>query len=321
MRKKAKEKIIRNYLEKDGNKVSYLNLGGSKSVENQNRLKQKLTTGSLFSENELIAVSLADKIDNAVTAYLSDIPVNITLLLEAPMKLPSSGPLIKSVKKLGGEIQLFEIAVAGNKEALRTAVRNFLIRNKIEIDAGLINRLIEQGRGDWWFVFTALEQAVLLIRSRVETHCNASLQKDIAELFNLPEEKNIFRLFDAIGNGNQAEAFSLLYANTDRDRKKADTDVETVLGFTSLMARQLRQMLAVKEGMSLPEAQKIFQVPGFAYEKLKRQVTGFDTTLLVNAYQKLVEIQEKAKSGLWSPLSLVDFYVIYLVSHRQAYPK
>lgn len=312
LRVKFREKTIQNYREKKGDRIIYFNLGETEGIENLNKLKQKLTTGSLFAEDELLVVNLADKINNSIIDYLAGIPTNITLLLEAPVKLPASEALLKSIKRLEGEIRLFEIAAARNKEALITSARRFLTDNKVEIDLNFINRLIEQSQGNWWFVFSALEQAVLLLRALDKERDDEC----IARLWDMPAEKNIFRLFDAIGNGNQAEAFSLLYVNTENDKMKTDTAVETVLGFTSLMARQLRQMLAVKGGASLSQAQKEFQVPNFAYGKLKHQASGFDITLLVNAYQKLVEIQEKAKSGLWSPLSLIDFFVIYLVSRR-----
>lgn len=325
LRLQAKKEAIRNYRLSKNENVNFLKVSSEENAEDLNSVKQKLASNSLFAAEELLVISFSASVRvsqrkkkdfwgaDIVLPYLSKLPSNLSLLLDVSIKLPAASKLLAGVKKNNGSVQLFELPSAKNRGSLQSAIRDFLSENKIEIDSSLVYRLIEQGQGDWWFVFSALEQAVLLLNALGKKRDDDY----IAQLWNIPEEKNIFRLFDAIGNGNQKEAFSLLYANTGKDGARADTEVETVLGFTSLMARQLRQMLAVKEGMNLVEAQKSFQVPGFAYGKLKCQVVGFDTGLLVNTYRKLTEVQEKAKSGLWSPLSLVDFFVIYLISHRR----
>jgi DNA polymerase III delta subunit len=324
-RKIAKNKIIQNYRLSKSENISFIKINETANSESQNQLKQKLTTGSLFTQEELVVVTFLDaaktsrkkKINfatfDSIVPFLASVSEDITLLLDVPVKLPVAGKLLKTIKKIGGEIRLFELTAAKGKDAVRTAIREFLAQEKISIDWYLLNQLVDFSQGDWWYVFSALDQAALLLKSLDKKQDD----DQVAKLWDIPEEQSIFRLFDAIGNGDQAGAFSLLYEKMGKDKTKTGTDVESVLGFTSLMARQLRQMLAVKEGISQQEAQREWFVPGFAYGKLKFQAANFSEELLKEAYWKLTEIQEKAKSGLLSPLSLIDFFVIYLISKRQ----
>ncbi|MFH1182816.1 MAG: hypothetical protein V1690_00960 [Candidatus Moraniibacteriota bacterium] len=323
-RKIAKTKIIRDYRTSKSENISFIKFSETANPENQNRLKQKMTTSPLFAEEELVVVTfLADvktsrkkKINfasfDSIIPFLASVSEDITLLLDMPVKLPAACKLLTTIKKIGGEIHLFELTAAKTKDALRSAIRGYLAQEKIIINWYLLNQLIDASQGDWWYVFSALDQAVLLLKSLGKKQDD----DQAAKLWDIPEEQSIFRLFDAIGNGDQAGAFSLLYEKMGKDKTKTGTDVESVLGFTSLMARQLRQMLAVKEGVSLQEAQREWFIPGFAYGKLKYQAANFSEDLLKSAYWKLAEIQEKAKSGLLSPLSLIDFFVIHLISKR-----
>lgn len=312
LRKGAKDEIVRNYRATDGNDVNYLSIKSSKDTENLNHLKSKLTTESLFGEKELVVVRLEETLDEPFITYLSHLSPRVTILIEVSVKLLATSKLLATVKKLDGEIRLFDMTAAKSKEALRTATRNYLAEEKIQINGYLLNKLIDYSQGDWWLVFTALDQATLLLKTLGRTQSD----EQIAELWDIPEEQSIFRLFDAIGRGDQNGAISLLYEKLGKDQTKAGTEVESVLGFTSLMARQLRQLLAVKEEVNLSEAQKEWGIPVFAFSKLKSQASNFSVDLLKNAYWKLTEIQQKAKSGLYSPLLLVDFFVIYLISKR-----
>jgi len=272
-----------------------------------------LTTGSLFGEKELVIARLEESLSETIISFLSNLSPNLSLLLELPVKLPSANPLLKTIKKLDGEIRLFEMTAAQSQEALKVAGREYLLQEKIELSGYLLNKLIDYSQGNWWLVFTALDQAILLTKNRGEKLSDEQL----AELWDIPEEQSIFRLFDAIGRGDQTGAISLLYDKLGKDRSKTAEEVESVLGFTNLMARQLRQLIAVKGGIGLKEAEKEWSIPGFAYGKLKNQAISFSEGLLKNAFWKLTDIQQKAKSGLYSPLMLVDFFVIHLISQRQ----
>jgi|GEM_PF-1943268 len=335
-RKRAKDEIVQKYRESSGGNIACFTVSfgdpGSQSAV-YSRIKQKLTAESLFGQEELLiiyfrngdsaAISRGKKKtflpsdEKIIVSYLSRIPSNIKLIIEIPVVLPDRSLLYQTVKNLNGDIQIFKLPAAKDKSTVNSAIQDFLKKEKINIDGYLIQKLVEAGKGDWWYIFTALEQAALLARSKNILGSNTLGNKDFISLWDIPEERSIFKLFDAIGRGDQKAAFSLLYENSLKSKIKSGGEMEITLGFVSLMARQVRQMIALKSGMTAQEAQKNWQVPVFAFSKLKQQADCFGKEFLLLAYEKLVELQEKAKRGLYSPLMLVDFFVFYLVSHRK----
>jgi len=329
-RKKAKENIVKNLSEETEQNITYFivpfGVGQSNSIFP--KIRQKLIGESLFAQKEMVVVdSLVPEKSVSVefiTPFLPRLSPNISLVLNIALELPKDSELLKTVRKLGGDVQLFKLSPAKDKSALLAEAKIFLARENVPLDSYLIQKLIDAGGGDWWYVFSALEQVVLLYHARVvktpayqSVRQNyASLQGDISELLDIQEEKSIFRLFDAIGRGEKARAFNILYENSARSDLKSGKEMETTLGFVTLMARHIRQMIAIKGGVSSEDAQKIWRVPIFVFSKLKYQASFFNSEFLGLAYEKLVDLQEKAKSGLYSPLSLVDFFVFYMISHR-----
>jgi DNA polymerase III delta subunit len=289
-------------------------------------IRQKLTGSSLFAEKEIVSIvflapeklgrgrARQDKGTNlvAIQPFLGLLPPNLTLIIEVAADLAKSTPLLKLVEKMHGEVQAFKLPPLKDKETLFQAIRNYLTQEKIQIEPHILTRLVMASQGDWWFVFTALEQAVLLNR-------DGKLRSDnLLKLWDIGEDQSIFQLFDAIGRGDKAKALTILFENNAKKSLKTGQEVEQALGLISLMARQLRQLVAVKSNPDSATAQKVWLIPFFALPKLKQQAAHFSSEFLAQAFEKLVEVQEKAKRGLYSPLPLLDFYVLYLISHRKS---
>jgi len=326
-RKRAKRDIVDKYAAQ-GASVNSFTVPAEAGVKNPvfEVIRRKLTGQSLFAQQEAVAVNFlapektgpgrraAWPVPTAepIIPFLARIPSNVTLILDVPVDLPQSADLLKAVKKLAGDIRPFKLPPLKDKSAILGEAKKFLAEENVQLDNYLVQRLVESTQGDWWYVFSALEQAVLLNRS------GEPPTENLLKLWDLQEDQNIFRLFDAIGQGNKASALSLLYENGVKAGLKSGGEVEQTLGFVSLMARQLRQLIAAKSGLDAAAAQKDWQIPFFAWPKLKQQATHFSTEFLAQAYGKLAELQEKAKRGLYSPLPLIDFYVLYLISHRES---
>jgi len=327
-RKKAKENAINTlYGEKKRDVTSFsVSVGTGRDNGILSKIRQKLAGQSLFARQEIVVVNLGGDRTNSAPAgefirpLLSRIPSNITLILDIAADLPRSSKLLKTVKKLGGDIQSFKLPSVKDRSSLFVEVNKFLAREKVNIDSYLVQKLINAGGGDWWYAFSALEQAVLLSHSCLETQNRILTETSLQELWDLQEEKSIFRLFDAIGRGEKAQAFNILYENSAGSGSRSGKEIETTLGLITLMARHISQIIAVKGGVSPGEAQKIWRIPTFAFSKLKHQASFFSLDFLKLAYEKLTELQEKAKSGLRSPLSLIDFFVFYMISHRHVIP-
>jgi len=330
-RKRAKEARIKKYIAANGSNVTFLRVPSGTEAPSSLPVKisQRLASPSLFGQKEMLILVFSDlspaparnkgkssrslAVLDSVVPYLSNIPVAIELLLEVPIELPASSRLVQAVKEQKGEIELFNLPPVKDKTVLRQEIQKYLREEKINLDWYLVQKIIDAGGGDWWFVWAALEQAALLLRALNKSEDN----EKVAQLLNLEEEKNIFQLFDAIGSGDKAKAFNLAYENSARNVLASGKDIEQVLGFISLMARQIRQMIGIKSGLTPAEAQKEWRIPIFVFNKLKSQAACFSLEFLSHAYEKLAELSEKAKRGLYSPLSLVDFFIFYFTSHRQ----
>jgi len=326
-RKHAKKNLI-DHLRESGASLTAFHVPPGADEKNPvfDALRLKLSGSSLFGGNEIVAASFLAQDKPArgrsrqdggiktdpILPWLKLAPSNINLIIEIAAELPKSSPLLKAVEKLHGETQLFKMPPQKSRDALVQAARAYLAQEKLAIDPYLLTRLIEAGQGDWWFVFTALEQAVLLSQG------GKMRPDDLLKIWNLSEDQNIFKLFDAIGSGNKAGALTLLFENNIQKGKQSLQEVERALGLISLMARQLRQLIAVKSLRDSAGLQKDWQIPFFALPKLKQQAACFSLEFLTQAFEKLAELQEKAKRGLYSPLPLLDFYVLYLISHRKS---
>jgi len=288
------------------------------------QIHQRLTEESLFAQNEVVAVNLLPENKTTRGKYNADvkfflpllpkISASITLIVDVPAELPKSSALLTEIKRLKGDIQLFQLPPVKDKSALYAEAKKFLAEEKVVIDGYLVQKLIDNSKGDWWYVLSALEQAVLLSRSK-DVRISA---EEIGSLWDLQEEQNIFRLFDAIGNGDKAMALKLLYESNSKISLRSGKDVESALGLVSLLARQIKQLIAIKGNLTSIEAQKDWQIPVFAFSKLKHQASYFSLMHLSEAYERLTELQEKAKRGLYSPLSLIEFFILYLISRRNS---
>lgn len=321
-RKKAKAELLAGLVN-----VSYFTVPVDASTKNPvvDKIRLKLTGLALFTQKETAVLRFLESekvsrgrkaawripLEEVFLDLITKTPDHITLVIELPAELPKASKFLKLIIKSGGKIQTFKLPPLKDRNALSDEAKEYLSREKVKLDNYSLQKLVDMAKGDWWFVFTALEQAVLYSRSQ------ESLVLNLEELWNLQEDQNIFRLFDAIGQGNKALALRLLYENNAREDLRSGKDVEKTLGFISMMARQLKQLIALKGNITSSEAQKEWQIPVFAYNKVKHQASFFSNDFLAQAYEKLTELQAKAKRGLYSPLSLVDFFILYLISHRQ----
>lgn len=332
--KKAKSVIINQYIEQKFNITSFsLSSELTKPDSTLNHIRQKIIGQSLFaSEKELVSITviLPEKAQKRkkvsltknkipvleiLASYLADWKNNVDLIIEVPTELEKSSVFLGTVKKAKGEINLINLPPIKDKKVLFDESRKFLNDNKVNPDSYFLQKVVEKSNGDWWQVFSILEQWILLEHS---TDSKSKLQNDLNELLDIKEEKNIFKLFDAISDGDRVKSLTIIYETGNANRLNSGKDIEQTLGFISLMARQIKQLIAIKSVESPSEAQKDWQIPSFAYAKIRRQASNFSLEFLEAAYSKLVELQEKAKRGLYSPLSLIDFYILYIISHRKA---
>ncbi|MBM3256687.1 MAG: hypothetical protein FJZ04_04455, partial [Candidatus Moranbacteria bacterium] len=320
-RKREKRAIVQDWMERQNNRnVANYYLGSDLREEAKAKILRAVGATSLFYEKELVVITLGPERslewEKFLAGLLDKLPQNISLIIEASYRLLRSSPLAKKVQRIAGcRMMNFEMPPKKDRAAFTAAVRSWIRENKLNLDEAAISQLIGSSRQDFWFAFTALAQALVLQKALP----GGNLSQEALELWDLSEERNIFWLFDAIGRGEKARALSLLYELNFQKNLRSGEDVKAVLGFASLMARQLRQIIAVKGGISRGDAQREWQIPPFAFGKLCHQASFFKLSFLREAFLRLIKLQQNAKRGLYSPLWLLDFFVLYLISHRETH--
>jgi len=320
-RKKKKRAIIQSWMKDKASRLVtsfYLEAESQKEKEERGRIGQKINVTPFFVEKELLIITLGPKksleLEKFVAGLLNRLPSPIDLIIEAEYHLLVSSSLLKeALKQSGCQVIDFKLPPRKNRLAFDAEVRTWIKEQELNLDWPVVNQLINSSQHNFWFVFTALEQAAALQKR----FPGKNISSRAVELWNLDEDKSIFWLFDAIGRGEKAKALDLLYSINSRNIFRSGEDVKSVLGFSTLMARQLRQMIAVKEGISQKIAQTEWQVPPFAFNKLRYQAACFSLDFLGEAFLRLVKLQQNAKRGLASPLWLLNFFVLYLISHRE----
>jgi len=323
-RQKAKEKLITSLKESNTTDISTFELGAVLQKEVKNRLEQKLSSSSLFSSPEIVVLKFSrnstsnkgKKILEAwgkfIISHLENLPPDIFLIIDSFFKIPKSTPLYKKIEKQpGSAVKLFELKKKEGRTKLNQFVQEYLRREGIKINSQVLERMTGAGREDWWYTFTALEQASTYLRGKNKEQDDEAIEN----LWDEDKEKNIFWLLDYLGKGEKIRALNLLYEILQGDKSPKET--EAAIGLTTLMGRHMRQLLAVKENISSKEAYKEWQVPYFKFNEMKYQADNFSLSFLKSALWKLSEIQEQIKSGLYSPLSIVSFFAFYFMSHHR----
>ncbi len=337
-RRKEREKIIQEFQSLEKGTVFRFNLTPGSPEELKTRISRKIRSYSFFQEKELILIKVElperktsqgkkgarDKVSSGkkkmgffhesfVASLILKIPKHITLIIEIDGVLEKNSILKNLFEKISDSQTIdFSTKKGGETIAIRSLVNNYLLQEKITISSALIEELINKNKDDYWSIFNSLEQAVLLFHAKDK---NDNLNDSLANLWELREEKKIFSLLDAIGRKDQKNALSLLYQIISENTIRFGGEIPAVLGLVSLLKRQITQLLALKENISPQEATKKWGIPPFAYTKTQYHSSLFGEQFLCSAYEGLLNIQQKAKSGLNSPLPLLDFLILRLISH------
>lgn len=330
LRKSEKNELIKDYFDNGGKTINSFTLCDQSDAQYKSKIAQKISGSSLFSQKELIVInwifpekpkgrtkketktSKTSVGEQFLSEQIKSIAQDISLIVEASEYLKKTSTVLKALqKRTDSQILEFNLPDKRDNSLLLKNINQFLAEKKIKINPSTIQKLIQSKNGDWWDIFSSLEKIALFMHTE-STYKESNLE----ELLDLEEEQNIFWLLDSIGKGEMAKSFSQLYELNRQNNYNSGSEIEAMIGFCSLLSRQLKQLIVVKEGISPSEAQKEWQIPLFVFNKLRLQASKFQKDFLIKAYSKLAKTQEKVKSGLYNPLSLIDFLVFYFISNR-----
>ena len=336
--RKEKKKMIQSFLsENPAGNVSRFVLEANPDWLLKEKIKNKLFNSSLFSSKELVVIKLQStqeelslpeeknssspkepapkekKEDNEVflTSILENVPKDFQVIVDTDKKIRKNSPWQKMVSKGLVSLKEFNLNPKEDSFKLREEIKKFLLEEQIVIGNYLLNELISSKGGNYWSIFSCLQQASLLLHSLSERQND----EKVAALWDLQENQNVFRFLDAVGNKDQKASLTQLYKIVEENKLRFPDEITVTLGLFSLIRKQVEHLLLVKEGLPLQKAEGDWKIKPFVFFKAKRQSSQFRREFLIFVLEKIAELQEKAKSGLVSPLPLLDFLVFRLISH------
>jgi len=129
-------------------------------------------------------------------------------------------------------------------------------------------------------------------------------------------EATIFQMVDALGERRTRRALQFLHRLLDYH--------EPPLRILAMITRQFRMIMQYRqlrdEGRSTGQIQEIAGIrPRFVMDKVSRQAGNFSQPQLGDIYHRLLEVDQKIKTGRMDPVLALDLLVVE-VSRRRARP-
>lgn len=131
------------------------------------------------------------------------------------------------------------------------------------------------------------------------------------------EGKESFQFAEAVIGGNTRNALYLLEKIIQEQKKSGLDEVAIALNLLGLLAFKTNRMAALKEVSSAGEAKEKIGMAPYFFQQEKNQSDDFSRETLLKLFQKIVSAQQKAKSGLYSPLSLLTTFIFAFSTEKQ----
>lgn len=131
------------------------------------------------------------------------------------------------------------------------------------------------------------------------------------------EGKESFQFVDSAVSGKNQVALFLLEKIIQDQRKKGLDEVAIALNLLGLLAFRMNRMIALKEVEGAEEAKNKLGISPYFFQQEKNQTESFSKESLFRLFKKIVSAQQKAKSGLYSPLSLIATIVLAFSTEKQ----
>ncbi len=272
--------------------------GSKNGSEKSNPTSDFISKPRINKASEIIlqkVMPLLEKLDSSTFVLLDlsfDLDEKNTLLLCA--KKISAFSLISSFKK---------IRSARNSDfSLDKKINEMLRMPEMEkIDRFLVEKLKNGAGSNPDYIISALDEGMLLSKALPAENINSRLET----VWNLKDEKTSFQLIDAVISGNLKESLSLFEQTSTESKLKGQDDTTFVLSFLGLLIFKIVRLLSLKEINSPAEAQSKLNIPPYFFSQEKQQSENYGLTSLLTLLKKTVALQQKAKSGLYSPLLIL----------------
>jgi DNA polymerase III subunit delta len=252
--------------------------------------------------NESVETVPADRFAEDLRAYISHLPETTVLVLVETQSLPAGHPL-KAVMQNGvcaGEIREFRPFSAMKKEGPTLLAQWIKERGKakgVDWSADAIQALAAHIGYDLRLLDQELEKlAVHSGGARVTSN-------EVRELVSAVREADIFEMVDAFGRRDVKKATLLMHQMLDEGKH--------ALYLLSMIARQFRILVQVKELTELPDAEaaRELKLHEFVFKKGKQQARNFTFQELHAIYERLVQTDEAVKTGKLTDTLALDLFI------------
>ncbi len=247
------------------------------------------------------ALSQKDRaVVKAIAAYLPDLPPTTWLIFDEEKTLPASNPVLKAVKKLGGEVRHFALpkpkALAG------------WIRQRAKDQGGSIEpaaaALLAQHIG---VQLRILDQELRKLR----LYCDDRpiTRRDVQTLVPYVQSADvIFKLVDALGQREPRHAARYLH-----QLLATGSPPLMILG---MIVRQFRLLVQVRwlldEGTPPQALASRLKIHPYVAGKLRSQAMYFTPEQLRHAYDLLLQSDVAIKQGRLTPEAALDLLIVQL---------
>ncbi len=131
------------------------------------------------------------------------------------------------------------------------------------------------------------------------------------------ESKDVFRFVDTIIEGKIKDSLYLMEKIAQEEKNQGSDEVSVALSLLGLLAFKTNRLLALKNIDNPQEAQRKLGISPYFFQPEKNQSNRFSQASLFKLFKKIVMAQQKAKSGLYSPLLLVTTILFAFSTERQ----
>jgi len=171
-----------------------------------------------------------------------------------------------------------------------------------DISSKAVRLLTEIAGENLWTLSREIEKLLLFAQDRVIE------EEDVKELVSSAYEVSIFRLIDALLQGQTAEAGRWLHHMLQRGAKPPY--------ILTMLARQLRLLVQAKElwgqRLSNREVRDRLGLSGYALERTLTQAKGYTSERIKEIYQRLLETDLAIKTGKWEGKLALDLLLMEL---------
>ncbi|MEA3272648.1 MAG: DNA polymerase III subunit delta [Patescibacteria group bacterium] len=305
-RQKLNQLIIAFRDKHDPSNLNLSKIDGSKITFEE--LSKHFSSIPFLAKKRMVVVEnfLGKKLENPkeIIEYLLHVQDSIIVFFET--KDLKKNAFVKSLsRKKKGEIHIYDYPLLrgyGLKQWICDEVKNL----SVDIQPVAVEILIQNIGSDLWRMSNELQKLSAYCLGR-----NMITSKDVQLMISNKLEDNIFKLTDALGDKNTKTSLRIF-----RDMLELESDKDQYI--LTMLVRQFRILLETKsfldekKNATRDDVAKKFKLHPFVASKSLVQAKKFELDELKKIYAKILEFENKQKTGFIKPALMFDLLAMKL---------